>query len=201
MLRIGLTGGIGSGKSSVCETFRQLGVAVVDTDQIARQVVVPGSEGLQQLIHHFGREILDQSGALDRAKMRQLVFTHKHQRQWLESTLHPLIRAELQRQLERLREPYVIIAIPLLVERQWQQQVDRVLLIDCSETVQRERASQRDGCNDEEIAQIMATQASREQRRAIADDIIHNDTTLDDLEAQVATLHQHYLRLAAAEEC
>ena len=197
MLRIGLTGGIGSGKSSVCEIFREFGIPIIDSDIIARTLVEPGSPALQQISLLFGEEMLQQDGSLDRAKMRERVFSNEQQREQLESLLHPLIRQQMQQQISRLDSPYVILAVPLLLEKGWKQQLDRVVVVDCSEEQQRERAAQRDGSSAQIIDQIIASQISREKRIAAADDVIDNSRTLESLRSQIHTLHQRYLTMAA----
>ena len=197
MLRIGLTGGIGSGKSTVCDIFRELEVPIIDSDEIARDLVEPGSHALQQIIHLFGAQVLLEDGRLDRAQMRELVFGSECKRKQLESLLHPLIRQEMQRQISTLNAPYVILAIPLLLEKQWQQQLDRVLVIDCSEAQQRERANKRDGSSRQTIERIIASQIQRKDRVSAADDIIDNSGALDSLRVQVERLHHRYLTLGA----
>jgi dephospho-CoA kinase len=197
MLRIGLTGGIGSGKTTVCELFHQLGVPIIDTDLIARDIVGPGSEALQQITTLFGAQLLREDGSLNRLQMRELVFQDETKRQQLEALLHPRIREEMQRQMASLNTPYVILAIPLLLEKQWQNQLDRVLVVDCSEEQQRQRAGQRDGSSAETIDRIITSQVGREERLAAADDIIDNSTSITSLRKQVEELHQQYLTLAA----
>jgi dephospho-CoA kinase len=195
MLRIGLTGGIGSGKSTVCTIFRELGVPVIDSDEIARELVVPGSDALQQIASRFGPQVLHDDGRLDRQQMRELVFGDPNKRQQLEAILHPLIRQEMARQLALLHAPYVILAIPLLLEKGWQQQLDRVLVIDCSEELQRQRATRRDGSPAQTIEHIIACQITRSARLAAADDCIDNSGPLGSLRTQVETLHRRYLSL------
>ncbi len=195
MLRIGLTGGIGSGKSSVCAIFRQLGVPIIDSDEIARDLVQAGSEALQQIVTLFGSQVIQPDGTLDRPRMREIVFNDKHKREQLEALLHPLIRQEMQRQINLLNSTYVILAIPLLLEKGWQHQLDRVLVVDCSETLQKERAGKRDGSSNHTIDRIIASQIQRDGRIAAADDIIDNSGSLDSLRNQVVRLHQRYLAL------
>lgn len=197
MLRIGLTGGIGSGKSTVCRLFADLGVPIIDTDNIAHSLVEPGKPALAYMVEAFGQEILDQQGALNRALLRERVFSDEKQRQRLELILHPLIRSEMHRQLERLKGSYVIIAIPLLLEKGWQGEVDRILVVDTDETRQLERTVRRDGLSEAAVKRIIKSQVSRQQRLATADDTIHNDGALDKLRGQVIELHQLYLQLAA----
>lgn len=197
MLRIGLTGGIGSGKSTVCQFFAELGIPIIDTDVISHALVAPGQPALMQLVSAFGNDILDQQGNLNRALLRERVFRDDTELQRLESILHPHIRKQMHLQLKELRASYIIIAIPLLLEKGWEKEVDRVLVVDTDETLQLERTSKRDGMSREVVERIMQTQVSRQQRLAAADDIIHNDGTIEALKEQVLHLHQRYLQLAA----
>ncbi len=197
MLLIGLTGGIGSGKSTACDCFRQLGVPVIDTDEIAHQLVRPGSPVLQQLVQLFGEQVLMADGSLNRTLLRERVFRDGQERARLEALLHPLIRQEMQRQIAQLSAPYVILAIPLLLEKRWQDQIDRVLVIDCSETLQKTRAGLRDGSSPQTIERIIASQVDRETRVNAADDLIDNAGSIDSLRQQVDTLHRRYLAISA----
>ncbi|MDH5786150.1 MAG: dephospho-CoA kinase [Chromatiales bacterium] len=197
MLRIGLTGGIGCGKSRVCNLFVKLGIPIIDSDQIARELVEPGSNGLYMVTQEFGDAILHNDGTLDRAKLRELVFADKERRQKLEAILHPLIRQEMQRLIDNLNAAYVILAIPLLLEKGWQSEIDRVVVVDCSESQQMERAQHRDGSSAETIRHIINSQIRRSERLAAADDIIDNSGPVDALLPQVERLHQRYLKLAA----
>lgn len=197
MLRIGLTGGIGSGKSSVCRLFAAMNVPVIDTDIIAREVVEPGQPGLLALTSAFGQEILDNAGQLNRRVLRERVFQDKAQRQRLEAILHPLIRAALHEQLNTVTAPYVIIAIPLLLEKGWENEVDRILVIDTNEALQISRTMARDEADEEAVQCIMQSQVSRSTRVAAADDIIHNEGDYTELERQVEVLHRYYLSLAS----
>lgn len=199
MLRIGLTGGIGSGKSTVCQLFADLGVPVIDTDRIAHAIVAPGKEALGLLATAFGPEILDGEGALDRAELRERVFRDEAMRERLEAILHPLIRKQLHSRLEALNAPYVIIAVPLLLEKGWQSEVDRILVVDAEETAQIERTMRRDGISRELVQRIMQAQVSRTERVEAAGDIIYNNGRKDALKARVDELHQRYLRMAAGE--
>lgn len=199
MLKVGLTGGIGSGKSTVCDYFRELGVAIIDTDELARDVVAPGSKGLTMLAATFGDAICRPDGSLDRSRLREIVFHDTQKRQLLENCLHPLIREQLNAALARLSVPYVVIAIPLLLEKQWQDAVDRILVVDCSEAEQLRRAMRRDGSSEALIEKIMQTQVDRNTRVAAADDIIHNDGDLQTLRLQVEKIHQYYSRLADSQ--
>ncbi|MFL6620627.1 MAG: dephospho-CoA kinase [Povalibacter sp.] len=197
-LLIALTGGIASGKSAVAHHFAQLGVPVIDADQVAREVVEPGTEVLKQIIAAFGNEVLDESGTLDRRCLRDRVFADPDQRRILESITHPAIRAEMARQAQAADGLYQIHVIPLLVETGRMRDYDRVLVVDCPEEHQIARLLERDGTSREQAEQILAAQASREARLQVADDVIVNTGTLQDLEQFVLTLHRNYELLAAA---
>lgn len=197
MLTIGLTGGIGSGKSSVSRLFEERGVTVIDSDIIARHVVAPGSPGLTAVVEAFGTGILRKDGTLDRAAMRDMVFRNSQTRHRLESLLHPMIWAEIDLEKSKAGTPYCMLVIPLLVESGGARgRVDRVLVVDCAASTQLERAGRRDGASPLQIQAIMDAQATREQRLAVADDVIDNEGAMDTLPAQVEALHQRYLRMA-----
>ncbi|HEX7045630.1 MAG TPA: dephospho-CoA kinase [Burkholderiales bacterium] len=198
MLRIGLTGGIGSGKSTVAELFARRGVPVVDTDVIAREVVAPGQPAIAEIERAFGREVLDAAGRLDRAALRRRVFDDPAARARLEAILHPRIRAEVERRLAALEAPYCLVVVPLLVETNFVDLIDRVLVVDADEALQIARTSTRDAVTPEAVERVMAAQASRAERLARADDVIRNDGTLSELEREVERLHARYLALAAA---
>lgn len=195
-LLIALTGGIASGKSAVAQLFANLGVPVLDTDQIARDVVEPGMPAFAEIVITFGRDVLDSAGRLDRRRLRDRVFADPEQRRRLESITHPAIRAELSRRSAAAGGVYQIHVIPLLVEGGRSDIYDRVLVVDCPEEQQIERLMARDASNVEQARSILAAQASREQRLEVADDVIVNTGTLADLEQFVLTLHQNYERLA-----
>lgn len=192
MLVIGLTGGIGSGKSTVAQLFADLGVPIIDTDQLAREVVKPGSTALLKIVEHFGSDIVDDKGNLNRQKLRQQIFADNNKRVWLEQLLHPLIRAETQNQLSKIDAPYCIVVIPLLVENLPYPNIDRILVVDISEENALLRASKRDQSSPEQIKAIMQSQASREQRLAAADDIIDNNDQPAKLTKQVNDLNKIY---------
>jgi dephospho-CoA kinase len=194
---IALTGGIASGKSAVADIFASLGVPVLDTDRIARDVVEPGAPALQKVVAEFGADILDSSGRLDRARMRERVFNDPAQRQRLEAITHPAIREELARRSAQAGGAYQIHVIPLLVEGGRASSYGRVLVVDTPIEDQIKRLMSRDGSTSELAQRILAAQATREQRLAIADDVIENTGTLDDLRNLVLPLHQKYLQLAA----
>jgi dephospho-CoA kinase len=198
--RIALTGGIASGKTAVANEFIRLGVPVLDSDQIARDVVEPGTAALALIIRQFGSEILDSTGRMDRRKMRELVFADPAKRKQLEAITHPAIREELARKSASAGGPYQIHAIPLLTEGGRAKSYDRVLVVDCPEELQIARLMQRDGVDETQARRALAAQASRQQRLAIADDIIENTGALDTLREHVADLHAKYLNLAARQQ-
>lgn len=193
---IGLTGGIGSGKSEVSRRFEDRKVQVVDADLVARQVVEPGTSALREIEQHFGPEILDQDGALLRSQLRQIIFSNSAEKTWLENLLHPLICAEIIRQLDNATSAYAILSSPLLFEAKQNLLVSRTLVVDASEELQLTRASQRDSNYLDQIKAIMKTQLSRQDRCALADDLIHNHGDKTELDHQVEVLHQRYLKMA-----
>jgi dephospho-CoA kinase len=195
---VALTGGIGSGKSTVANAFARHGVAAVDADVIARQVVEPGSIALAKIAERFGDEILLASGALNRAAMRQKIFSQPDDKIWLNQLLHPLIRQETQRQLAQATSPYALWVVPLLVENSLQDRADRVLVIDVNIETQQARTVARDGVSSQQVQDILSAQATREQRLAIADDIIDNSTIALEIKLSVDVLHRRYLEFAAS---
>ncbi len=195
-LIVGLTGGIGSGKSEVSRRFTALGIEVIDADEIAREVVIPGKPALTEITEHFGKHLLTPNGDLDRPRLREIIFKDPDEKRWLESLLHPQINALIRERLQAASSPYAILASPLLLETKQDQLVDRVLVVDASEEQQIARASRRDTNRVEQIKAIMATQSNREARLARADDVIDNDGELSALDAQLIELHQRYLHLA-----
>ena len=197
-LRIGLTGGIASGKSTVASFFADLGVPVIDTDVIAREVVAKGAPALDEIRTEFGDEVFDVDGMLDRKRMRNLVFSDDSKRRQLEGILHPRIREAALNQAEAVTDPYMIIVVPLLVESPMKEFMDRVLVVDCSEEVQLSRLLERDTENDEQARRIIAAQASRNERLAIADDVVLNDAGLDQTRTRIEALHKKYLELSAS---
>jgi len=199
-LVIGLTGGIGSGKSAAAEEFARLGATVVDTDAIAHELTCAGGAATPEVRRLFGDAYIDASGAMDRRKMRELVFSDPGAKQRLEALLHPLIREESQRRIAAAAGPYVVHVVPLLVESpDYRRRVDRVLVIDCPEDVQLARVRSRSGLAEEEVRRVIAAQATRAMRRAAADDLIDNGGSLDALRTQVGALHRRYLQLAEAQ--
>jgi dephospho-CoA kinase len=196
MLRIGLTGGIASGKSTVADLFAARGAAVLDADLIAREVVVPGSHALAALVAAQGGGILDREGRLDRAELRRRIFADAVTRREVEAILHPEIARELERQAGITPGPYQVLVIPLLVEAGLEHLVDRVLVVDCPEEAQIRRLMARDGASREDTLRMLDTQATRERRLAAADDVIDNSGAATDLPARVAELDRQYRDLA-----
>lgn len=197
---LGLTGGIGSGKSAVVEEFGRLGAHWVDADHAARWVVEPGKPALRLIAERFGEAVLASDGSLDRAVLRERIFQDLAQRKWLEELLHPLIRQEVADHLARATSPYAIMVSPLLVESGQYRQVDRVLVVDVPEAVQVERAVRRDQSSEAQIQAIIKAQASREERLRHADDVLVNDRDLAWLKAEVERLHNFYLTLRGGQE-
>jgi dephospho-CoA kinase len=198
-VRIALTGGIACGKSTVANLFGALGVTIVDTDLLAREVVAPGSALLPQIAAHFGASILQADGNLDRAKLREIVFADAAERRWLEALTHPAIRTLTDTRCDSATGRYVIVAIPLLVETRGAGRFDRVLVVDCDPELQLARLQARDGATRQQAERVLAAQATREQRLAMADDVILNNGDLDGLRVQVERLHRTYSNLASVQ--
>ena len=195
---VGLTGGIGSGKSTVADQFVALGAALVDTDQIAHELTGPQGTAMPALESAFGPSIINHQGALDRAVMRQLAFSQPEAKTRLESILHPLIRQISADRCSKAATPYVILAVPLLIESgTYRERCDRIAVVDCPESLQIERVMQRSGLSETEVRQIMQNQATRAMRLSLADDVIENSGDLATLAARTEKLHADYLRLAA----
>ena len=192
---VGLTGGIGSGKSEVSRRFENLGIDVIDADVIARDVVSIGKPALNKIAEHFGQQILNTDKTLNRGKLRELIFNNQSEKKWLEDLLHPLVRTGIISQLNKSKSAYQILSSPLLLETSQHEIVDRILVVDAEEHLQVSRAMQRDANNPDQIKKIMSTQMDRSKRRAKADDIISNHGDLDELDAQVKQLHSFYLNL------
>lgn len=193
---VGLTGGIGSGKTAASDWFKAQGIVIVDADVVSRQVVEPGTPALATIEAHFGKGVIQPDGTLDRAALRRIVFEKPEERRWLEQLTHPLIAQEILRQLGAANSPYAILVSPLLFETGQKAFVKRTLLIDAPETHQLTRTAARDNVDQAQVQAIMAAQMSREDRRARADDIVVNDGTLADLHGRLAPLHARYLELA-----
>jgi len=198
---VGLTGGIGSGKSAAAAEFERLGASVVDTDAIAHELTQAGGAAIPAIQRLFGAEVIGASGAMDRKKMRDRVFADPAAKKALEALLHPLIRDESRRRIEHARGPYVIHVVPLLIESpDYRSRVDRVLVIDVPEALQVERVRLRSGLSEAEVRTIVSAQATRARRLAAADDVIENRGTIDALREQVAALHRKYLELGRAAQ-
>jgi dephospho-CoA kinase len=196
-LRIGLTGGIGSGKSTVANMFAKLGVPVIDADVIAHDIVQPGQPALQTIVRIFGADVLDNDGNLNREYMRSLAFHDSDYRQKLESILHPLIYEIIEKEYNKIQYDYCIIVVPLLIETGAINKFDRILIVDVTEELQLQRASKRDLDHKGQIRKIIQIQASRNDRHKVTDDIITNNGSIDCLQVQVDQLHQNYLNIAS----
>ncbi|MCD9538367.1 dephospho-CoA kinase [Photobacterium carnosum] len=193
---IGLTGGIGSGKTTVANLFGAYGIDLIDADIIAREVVAIDSVGLARIIEKFGNDILLADGNLDRSQLRAAIFSDPQQKNWLDQLLHPLIRDKMLADIDRVTSPYCLLIVPLMIENNLQTLTDRLLVVDVDQQTQIMRTQQRDNVSLEQIKNILAAQASRQQRLDAADDIICNNGDNQALLTQVAQLHQHYLALA-----
>jgi dephospho-CoA kinase len=200
MFVVGVTGGIGSGKTAATNCFQALGIDIVDADLASRVVVEPGTEALQRIAEHFGPHILQADGALDRAALRRIIFQEPAAKQWLEQLLHPLIGQEIQRQLQSAASPYAILVSPLLIEARQNLFCNRILVVDAPEDTQLQRTVIRDNNDPEQVRRIIASQASRAQRLEQADDILENSGSLEQLRTAVEQLHERYLQLAIAHD-
>ncbi len=198
MFVVGITGGIGSGKSAVSDRFAKFGIKVVDADVASREVVKPGQPALAAIAEHFGAQLIAADGSLDRAALRAKVFANPDERNWLERLLHPLINEWIRRELGSAQSPYAVLVSPLLVETGQSRFTRRILVVDVPEAVQLSRTMARDSNDETQVKAIMAAQADRQSRLAIADDVIRNDAGFDALDAAVGELHARYLELAAA---
>ncbi|HDX8443293.1 dephospho-CoA kinase [Aeromonas hydrophila] len=200
MYVVAITGGIGSGKTTVANQFAELGIEVVDADVIAREVVEPGTPALAAIAAHFGSEVITPDGQLDRCRLRERVFTDPQAKGWLNALLHPLIRTEMQRQCAAARSPYCLLVVPLLVENRLTALANRVLVIDVDEATQIERTCRRDGVSREQAQAILAAQASRAERLAAADDVLDNQNgTPEAIKSRILALHETYLAFASQQ--
>lgn len=190
--RVGLTGGIGSGKSTVSRYFRELGVPVIDADEVARRLVEPGTPGLKALEEHFGHSVISE-GHLDRRRLRTIIFSDINERHWVESLLHPMIQAELLKLADQHSEPYVILEIPLLFEAGYRSLVNRILVVEATRDLQVQRVSQRDGVTAEQVEAVLQSQMDPQERRQLASDVINNTDDIDALRLKVELLHAKYL--------
>lgn len=196
ILKIGLTGGIGCGKSTVCDLFAGHGASIIDADQIARQIVALGKPALTQLSEHFGSSVLNSDGSLNRLALRSVIFDNEQARLAVNRIMHPLIYKEIEQQINQLQSVYCIVAVPLLFETAYQNRFDRVLVVDCDKDTQIQRVSLRDQTNLQEIESIINSQLSRCRRLELADDIISNISSIEILAEQVKKLHNSYTKLA-----
>ena len=194
---VALTGGIGSGKSTVADEFAHLGVTVIDADIIARQVVEPGTPALLAIAERFGPQMINDDGSLNRRRLRERIFAHSEDKAWLNALLHPLIQQETRRQMQSSTSPYLLWVVPLLVENRLTDKADRILVVDVPKETQIERTIRRDGVSREHAEHILAAQATRAQRLAAADDVIENMGSADAVASHVARLHDKYLMLAS----
>jgi dephospho-CoA kinase len=197
MFVLGITGGIGSGKTAVTDEFVKLGINVIDADIAARTVVAIGSKGLKSIQQHFGNDILLDDGTLNRAKLREIIFKNTDEKKWLEALTHPLIREEIIKDLQASSSPYTILVSPLLIESGQHQMVNRVLVVDVPVELQLKRTCERDNQHPKaQIEAIIASQLDRNKRLSYADDVIINNQSIEHLQQQVAQLNQQYLRLS-----
>ena len=196
MLVVGLTGGIGSGKSTIADMFADLGVPIIDMDRIARKIVEPAQPALAQIKQAFGEKIVDVNGHLNRQQLSKIIFDSAEKRHQLEAILHPLIRQETERQLAELKATYCIVVIPLLLESDQRNLVDRILVVDVSESLQITRTMQRDDISADQVRKILAAQVQRDSRLNVADDVIDNSFEMDDIRARVKELDQQYRALS-----
>jgi dephospho-CoA kinase len=192
-LVIGVTGGIGSGKTTVANLFSSLGTPVIDADELARQVVAPGQPAYEEILQHFGTTFLSESGGLDRRRLREHIFSDPAKRDRLEAIVHPRVYAQMKRLLDRLAAPYAIVVVPLLIETGARELVDRVLVVDSPEELQIERTRRRDCTTRMAVEKILAAQLDRNTRLSAADDIIENDGSVEALAKAVSALHRRYL--------
>ncbi|MGY3888817.1 dephospho-CoA kinase [Aeromonas mytilicola] len=200
MYVVAITGGIGSGKTTVANQFAALGIEVVDADLIAREVVEPGTPALAAIASHFGPGILDEQGRLDRRALREWIFSDPAAKSWLNALLHPIIRSEMLRQCAAANSPYCLLVVPLLVENRLTELADRVLVIDVDEATQIERTCRRDGVSLEQAQAILASQASRSERLAMADDVLDNQSgTTETIRERILALHETYLAFASQQ--
>jgi dephospho-CoA kinase len=193
---VGISGGIGSGKTTVTDLFAKHGVDVIDADVIAREVVEPGTPALESIVDKFGQSVLTESGCLDRAKLRTIVFNDPEVKNWLNQLLHPVIRQQMLLQTQLAKSSYCLLSVPLLVENKMYELVDSVVIVDVNEQTQLQRTLLRDKTNEQQIRAIMNAQATRQQRLAVANDVIDNDGDPEELIEKVSQLHQRYLKLA-----
>jgi len=195
ILRIGLTGGIGSGKTTVADMFAELGIMIIDADEIARTLTAKNAPCVDLIAEHFGEQVLLKKGELNRAALRQIIFNKPEAKNWLEQLLHPRIRHIIKEEIEQVTSPYCVVVIPLLTESKGIDFIDRILVVDAPEEMQIDRVKARDQMDDATVKAIIQSQSDRKKRLAMADDIIENGGNTDQLRAQVNEIHQKYLKL------
>lgn len=193
---VGLTGGIGSGKTTVANQFLSLGIELVDADVVAREVVEIGTPSLNKISEHFGKGVLNIDSSLNRAALREQIFNNADERHWLNALLHPIIRHEMLKQLQNTRSPYAILVAPLLFENDLDRLVNRTLLVDISPELQRTRTAERDAVSIEQVNRIIASQHPRDEKLRKADDVIDNQGKISALKSKIAALHNNYIKLA-----
>lgn len=192
---IGLTGGIGSGKSAAANFFQNEGVTVIDADQLAREVIKPNSQGFQSVVDYFGSRIIGEDGSIDRAQLREEIFDDQDKKKVLESITHPLVNDLMSERIASSTSPYLIIMVPLIFETNSMSAYNRILVIDCDVTLQMKRASLRDNNSSEQIQKILDSQCSRSERLSIANDVIPNNDSLENLKTRSLAMHKFYLEL------
>ena len=192
---IGVTGGIGSGKSAAGIEFEKLGITVIDADEIAQKASLKNSKAYKEIVEYFGASILDNSQNIDRRKLRNIVFNNDEQKKKLEQILHPAIREDISFAISNSKSPYTIIMVPLIYETNSKDNYNRILVIDCDEDIQISRAVTRDGASEEDIKKIINSQATKKERLSIADDVISNNSSIEKLSEKVLHLHKNYLEL------
>jgi len=198
--RVGLTGGIGSGKSTVSALFCETGIMVIDADKIAREVTLPGTPWLNKIAHHFGHGVLLQNGELNRKKLSEIVFSSADQRKWLEQLLHPEIRSRMDTRAASCADSYCILEIPLLIESARHLDMDKTIVVHCNSEIRRSRLIASRGMNAESIDAVMRNQASEQERLDVADYVVDNSGTLDQLKPQVTRIHQELTRIFSNKE-
>ncbi|KTD20684.1 dephospho-CoA kinase [Legionella londiniensis] len=196
MYTIALTGNIASGKSTVARQFAKLGITIIDADQISKELTSKNQPAAKEIVQHFGRSVLNESGEINRAELRKIIFNYPQERKWLEELLHPLIRKEIKQQVQTAQGPYCIIEIPLLPKRSDYPYLNRILFIKAPKDLQLKRIEKRDHCPKEEALKILQAQACEEKHLAHADDVLHNDGSLEELRMKVINLHAKYLKFA-----
>lgn len=196
MLRVGITGGIGSGKTSVADSFAELGVPVIDSDVIARLLLVPGEDAYKQVVDKFGESIVLEDRSIDRSRLRDLVFSDKNNRELIENILHPEVRKKITSDVSKLQSPYCIVVVPLLIETDFINLVDRILVVDADEDIRINRVMERDNMSRKDVVKIINSQSTNQAKLEVADDILDNNSNKKAIAQQVGELHKKYLSLS-----